>query len=100
VKTTPGKGVTKVGVKKIVFDLMCENGLKRPTKTIPVVIFADKTFFTPFRGLKFGGEFFLFDFFRENGSQGTTKTISAGICAVKTFFTPFWRQDFGCDFFL
>ena len=58
VKTTPGKGVTKLGAKKNVFDLLCENGLERTTKTIPVGIFADITFFTPFRGLKVGGEIF------------------------------------------
>jgi len=63
VKTTPGKGVTKLGVKKIVFDLLCENGLERTTKSILVGIFADITFFTPFRGLKVGGEVFLFNFF-------------------------------------
>jgi len=80
--------VTKEGVKKIVFDFLCENGLERTTKTISVGIFADITFFTPFRGLKVGGEIFLFDFFCENGSQGTTKTISAGIFAVITFFHP------------
>jgi len=89
VKTTPGKGVTKVGVKKNVSNFLCENGLERTTKTIPVGIFADITFFTPFRGLKVGGEMFLFNFFCENGSQGTTKTISAGIFAVITFFHPF-----------
>ena len=50
----------KKGVKKIVFDFLCENGLERTTKTIPVGSFADITFFTPFRGLKVGGEFSLF----------------------------------------
>jgi len=63
VKTTPGKRVTNLGVKKIVFDFFCENGLGRTTKTIPVGIFADITFFTPFRGLEVGGEIFLLDFF-------------------------------------
>jgi len=87
VKATPRKGVSKLGAKKIVFDFLCENGLERTTKIIPVGIFAD-TFFTRFRGLKVGGEFYLFDFFRENGSQRTTKTISEKKFVV-TFFTPF-----------
>jgi len=55
--------MTKLGVKKIVFDLLCENGLEKTTKTIPVGIFADITFFTPFRGLKVGGEIFYSIFF-------------------------------------
>jgi len=90
-KTTPGKEVTKVGVNKIVFDFMCENGLERTIKTIPVGIFADITFFTPFRGLKVGVEKMVSNFLCENGLGRATKTISAGIFAVKTFFTPFWR---------
>ena len=55
-KTTPIKGVSKLGVKKIVSNFLCENGLERTTKTIPVGIFADITFFHPFRGLKVRGE--------------------------------------------
>jgi len=60
VKTTPGKGVTKVMEKKNVFDFLCENGLERTTKTILVEIFADITFSTPFRGLRVGSEKKLF----------------------------------------
>jgi len=69
VKTTPGKGVTKVGMKKVVFDFLYENGLEKTTKTIPVGIFADNIFHH-FSGVESWGEIFLFDFFRENGSQG------------------------------
>jgi len=89
VKTTHGKGATKVGLKKIDFDFLCGYGLERTTKTILVGIFTDITLFTPYRGLIVLGEIFLLDFFRENGSQGTTKTISAGIFAVITYFHPF-----------
>ena len=64
---------------------MCENGLERTTKTIPVGIFADIRFFHPFSGV----EIFGFDFFDENGLQGTTKTIPEVIFAVITFFSPF-----------
>ena len=99
VKTTPRKGVSKLGAKKSVFDFLCENGLERTTKTIPVGNFADITFFHPFSGVESWGEFFLFDFFRENGSQGTMKTISEGIFAVITFFTPFWGLEFGGEIF-
>ena len=67
---------------------MCENGLERTTKTIPVGIFADIIFFTPFRRLK-GGEIFVFDFLRENGLQGTTRTIPKVIFAVILFVSPF-----------
>jgi len=95
VKTTSGKGVTKLRVKNIVcYFFFCENGLERTTKTIPVGIFADLTFFTPFRGLKVGGEMFLFNFFRENGSQWTTKTISAGIFCCHNIFSPLFG---GCN---
>jgi len=50
VKTTPRKGVSKLGVKKIVSNFLCENGLGRTTKTIPVGIFADIIFFHPLSG--------------------------------------------------
>jgi len=52
VKTTPKKGVSKLGVKKIVSNFSCENGLERTTKTIPVGIFADITFFHPLSGVE------------------------------------------------
>jgi len=55
--------------EKIVFDFLCENGFERTTKTIPVGIFADITFFTPFRGLKVGGEKFSFDLFVKMARQ-------------------------------
>jgi len=54
VKTTPGKGVTKVAMKKTVFDLLCENGFDRTTKTIAVGIFADNIFH-PFSGVESWG---------------------------------------------
>jgi len=63
VKTTPGKVVTKVGEKKIVLDFLGENGLKRPTKTIPVGIFADITFSPFFGGWNLGVNFFVQFFF-------------------------------------
>jgi len=97
VKTTPGKGETKLGVKKIVFDHLCENGLERTTKTIPVGIFADITFFTPFRGLKVGGEKIVSNFLCENGLERTTKTIPVGIFADLTFFTPFRGLKVGAE---
>jgi len=37
-------------VKNIVSNFLCENGLERTTKTIPVGIFADITFFQPLPG--------------------------------------------------
>jgi len=51
VKTTPRKGVLKLGVKKIVSNFLCENGSGRTTKTIPVGIFADITLFHPLSGV-------------------------------------------------
>ena len=68
----PCKRGDKSRGKKKSFDFLCENGLERTAKTIPVGFFADITFFTPFRGLKVGGEIFLFDFFRENGKDEST----------------------------
>jgi len=60
----PWKRGDKVrGEKKIVFDFFCENGLESTTKTIPVGILADITFFSPFRGLKVRGEIFYSIFF-------------------------------------
>jgi len=52
VKTTPRKGVSKIRVKKIVSNVLCENGSERTTKTIPVGIFADITFFHPLSGVE------------------------------------------------
>jgi len=75
-------------VKFLYSIFFSENGLQGTTKTITKGIYADITFFAPFRGLKVEGEIFLFDFYRENGSQRSTKTISEGILAVKTFFRP------------
>ena len=51
-KTTTRKGVSQLGVKKIVSNFLCENGLETTTKTIPVGIFADITFFHPFSGVE------------------------------------------------
>jgi len=51
VKTTPRKGVSKLGVEKIVFNFLCENSLESTSKTIPVGIFADITFLHPFSGV-------------------------------------------------
>ena len=63
VKTTPGKGVKKLGVRNIVFDFffvkMVQKGLQRRSAGI----FAVKTFFTPFWGQNFGGEHFFIRFF-------------------------------------
>ena len=92
-------------MKKIVSNFMCENGLERTTKTIPVGIFADITFFTPFRGLKIRGEKNVSNFMCENGLERTTKAIPVGIFADITFFTPFrWLKIGGeilvFDFFL
>jgi len=55
VKTTPGKGMTKLGVKKIVSDLLCENGSQGTTKTISAGIFTVITFFHPFLGIGIWG---------------------------------------------
>jgi len=52
VKTTPRKGVSNLGAKKIVSHFLRENGLERTTKTIPVGIFADMTFFQPLSGVE------------------------------------------------
>ena len=51
-KTTPRKGVSKIGAKKIVSNFLCENGSGRTTKTIPVGIFADITFVHPLSGVE------------------------------------------------
>jgi len=51
VKTTPRRGVSKLEVRKIVSNFLCENGLERTTKTIPVGIYADITFFRPLTGV-------------------------------------------------
>ena len=60
VKTTPGKGATKVGLKKIDFDFLCGNGLERTTKTILAGIFTDITLFTPYeRGESLWWNFFI-----------------------------------------
>jgi len=59
----PWKRGVNVRGEKIVFDFLCKNGLERTTKTILVGNFANITFFTPFRGLKDGGEIFYSIFF-------------------------------------
>jgi len=60
----------KVGGEIFVFDFFRENGLPGTTKTIPEVIFAVITFFSPFRGLKVRGfNFFTPFLIRENGKE-------------------------------
>ena len=81
--------MSKIGVKKIVSNFLCENGSGRTTKTIPVGIFADITFFTPFRGLKVRGEKIVSNFLRENGLEMTAKKIPERIFADITFFHSF-----------
>ena len=51
-KTTPRKGVLTLGVKKIVSNFLCENGLEMTAKKIPERIFADITFFHSFSGVE------------------------------------------------
>jgi len=54
VKTTPRKGVSKLG-GNFFSNFLRENGLERTTKTIPVGIFADITFFHPLSGVESQG---------------------------------------------
>jgi len=80
--------VSKLGVKKIVSNILRENGLERTIKTIPVGVFADITFFTPFRGFKVEGEIFVFDFFLKMVYKGLRRRSLKEFMLTK-FFRPF-----------